>query len=181
MRPVMPPTGRLRRLAGLLALPGTDALEILGDVVALEPWLADSLPELAETGLEEWQGEYTRLFISGYPKTLCPPFESAYRQGSMGGSAAGDLEQLYRRAGLQSTDMPADFLGTMLECAAYLLEQEAARDEDVWSELWDEHLSRWVPRFARDLAEHSRLGLYRALGRELGAIFSQDVHFTEDR
>jgi TorA maturation chaperone TorD len=166
----MPPAGRLRRLGGLLALPGTDALEVLADAAELEPWLADSLPELAEVGLEEWQGEYTRLFISGYPKTLCPPFESAYRQGSMGGSAAGDLEQLYRRAGLQSNDMPADFLGTMLECAAYLLEQEAAPDEEVWSDLWDKHLTRWVPRFAKDLTEHSHLGLYRALGRELGAI-----------
>jgi TorA maturation chaperone TorD len=172
----MPPAERLRRLGGLFALPGADALEVLADAAGLEPWLADSLPELVEVGLEEWQGEYTRLFISGYPKTLCPPFESAYRQGGMGGSSAGDLEQLYRRVGLRSTDMPADFLGTMLECAAYLLDQGADRDEEIWSELWDEHLTRWVPRFARDLAEHSQLGLYRALGRELGGLFGGDVH-----
>ena len=172
----MPPAERLRRLAALLALPGRDALEILGDLVALEPWLGDSLPELAAVGLEEWQGEYTRLFISGYPKTPCPPFESAYRQGSMGGTAAADLEQLYRRVGLESTAMPADFLGTILECAAYLLDQDGAPDEAIWSELWGGHLARWVPGFAKDLTVHSRLGLYRALGRELDAMFSQDVH-----
>ena len=169
-----PPAGRLRRLGALLALPGQDALDVLAEAAALEPWLADHLPELQKVGLEEWRGEYTRLFISGYPKTLCPPFESAYRQGSMGGTAAEDLEQLYRRVGLQSTDMPADFLGTMLECAAYLLEREAAGDQELWSELWEGHLASWVPGFARDLTEHSRLGLYRALGRELEALFEPE-------
>ena len=169
-----PPAGRLRRLGGLLALPGHDALEALAEAAALEPWLADSLPELQAIGLEQWRGEYTRLFISGYPKTPCPPFESAYRQGSMGGAAVEDLEQIYRRLGLQSTEMPADFLGTMLECAAYLLEREAAGDEELWSELWDEHLARWVPGFAGDLTEHSRLGLYRDLGRELGTLFQRE-------
>ncbi len=169
-----PPAGRLHRLGALLALPGRDALEVLADAAALEPWLADHLPELQEVGLEEWRGEYTRLFISGYPKTPCPPFESAYRQGSMGGTAAEDLEQLYRRVGLQSTDMPADFLGTMLECAAYLLEREAAGDEELWSDLWEGHLLRWAPGFARDLTMHSRLGVYRALGKELAALFERD-------
>lgn len=175
MHPVIPPSARLRTLAGLLALPGKDALEILEDLAALEPWLAGSLPELAAVGLDEWQGEYTRLFISDYPKTPCPPFESAYRQGNMGGTAVTDLEQLYRRVGLHSIDMPADFLGTILECAAYLQQREGGPDEVLRSELWDEHLTKWVPRFAKDLAEQSRLELYRALGRELGAVFGKDV------
>ncbi len=172
---IPPAGGRLRRLGAFLSFPGEDALEVLGEAAALEPWLVDNLPELAKVGLDEWRGEYTRLFISGYPKTLCPPFESAYRQGSMGGTAVEDLEQLYRRVGLQSADMPADFLGTMLECAAYLLERQEGGDEELWSELWDEHLARWLPGFAGDLAEHSRLGLYRGLGRELGELFSGDV------
>ena len=161
-------------MGALLALPGEDALEVLADAAEFEPWLAGHLPELEKAGLEEWRGEYTRLFISGYPKTLCPPFESAYRQGSMSGAAVEDLAQLYRRLGLQSTDMPADFLGTMLECAAYLLEREGSGDQELWTDLWEEHLARWVPGFARDLNEHSRLGLYRALGRELGALFQRE-------
>ena len=170
-----PPAERLRRLGWLLALPGDDAMEVLADAAAVEPWLTDVLPQLEELGLAEWQGEYTRLFITGYPKTLCPPFESAYRQRNMGGPVVTELEALYRRAGLRSTDMPADYLGTMLECAAHLLEQEGARDGELWGDLWDGHLSRWVPQFARDLVEHSRLGLYRALGGELGELFAGEA------
>ena len=66
--------------------------------------------------------------------------------------------------------MPADYLGTMLECAAWLVEQEEAGAEGLSNELWQRHLLKWLPRFADDLMQHSRLLLYRSLGDCLSTI-----------
>lgn len=159
---------QLRILAALLAMPADDALDALRDIRQGAPWLQTSLPELEQIPLDRWQAEHTRLFLSGYPKTPCPPFESAYRQGTMGGTSARDVEDLYRRAGLRSSEAPADYLGTMLECAAYLQEQGK---HDLLRELREDHLERWLPRFAGDLVNSAELGLYRELGVQLGLLF----------
>ncbi len=160
---------QLRILAALLAHPAEDALDALRDLLPRAPWLAECIVELEGLTLERWQGEHTRLFINGWPATACPPFESAYRQGQMGGTSAAALASLYRRAGLQANEAPPDYLGTMLECAAWLAEQEDSGG--LLRELEDDHLSRWVPRFARDLRDRSELLLYRALGGQIARSF----------
>lgn len=158
---------QLRILAALLAMPEDDALDALRDMRPLAPWLEPALPELERIPLIYWQAEYTRLFISAYPRIPCPPYESAYRQGTMGGASAAELADLYHRAGLQAMDVPADYLGALLECAAYLKEQGM---DDLFRELTEEHLGLWLPRFARDLRDQAGLALYRALGRQLGSL-----------
>lgn len=164
---------QLRILAALLAQPEDDALDALRDLLPDAPWLAESIAELEQVPLHQWQGEHTRLFINGWPKTPCPPFESAYRQGQMGGTAVGDLDGLYRRAGLQAEEAPSDYLGTLLECTAWLSEQ---KDEaTLLRELEQDHLGRWVPRFARDLREHGALVLYRTLGEQLALLYPEDA------
>ena len=157
-------------LAALLAMPESDALDALRAMQGQAPWLDACLPELERIPLEHWQAEHTRLFISAYPKTPCPPYESAYRQGSMGGTATRELAELYLRAGLKATDIPADYLGTMLECAAYLQDQGL---DGLLGELVEGHMRRWVPRFARDLQDQAGLELYRALGRQIQDLFSE--------
>jgi TorA maturation chaperone TorD len=91
----------------------------------------------------------------------------------MGGTAAGELTDLYRRAGLQASEAPPDYLGTLLECAAWLAEQEDGAA--LLRELEDEHLTRWVPRFARNLQASSGLALYRNLGARLAELFPEDT------
>lgn len=164
---------QLRIFAALLAMPEDDALDAVRDMQTSAPWLEPCVSELEQTPLDHWQAEHTRLFLSGYPKTPCPPFQSAYRQGIMGGTAAADLGGLYRRAGLKATDVPADYLGAMLECAAYLEEQGM---DDLLTELRAEHLERWIPGFGRDLEENARLGLYRDLGVRLRQLFPPHGH-----
>jgi TorA maturation chaperone TorD len=161
---------RLRTLAALLAMPADDALEALRDMQQQAPWLESCLAEIEQLPLDHWQAEHTRLFVSAYPKVPCPPYESAYRHGAMGGASAVDLSDLYRRAGLRATDMPPDYLGTMLECAAYLMEQGL---DELLGELADEHFGLWVHRFAGDLQEASELRLYRRLGRQIGNLLPE--------
>lgn len=177
-----PDPGELRTLAWLLALPEDDARDALSEMLGVAPWLADALAEIEATPLEHWQAEHTRLFVNGHPKTPCPPFESAYRQGRMGGPVCADLQGLYARVGLAATAAaPPDYLGTMLECAAYLLASDEGTAADaeargqVLASLWDEHLAVWVPRFAEHLVGHARLDLYRRLGARLRELFADEV------
>lgn len=162
----------LRVLAALLGAPAEESLAALHEAARDLAWLAPAVQELETVPLDRWQAEHTRLFISGFPKTACPPFESAYRHGSMGGESVTQLLDLYGRIGLAPDGVQADYLGVALECAAYLLESGGV-ESDAWRELWDEHLGRWVGNFANELVEQSHLELYRCLGRELAALFPQ--------
>jgi TorA maturation chaperone TorD len=148
----------------MLAIPEEDALDVLRDMQPEFPWLESCLPELERIRLEHWQAEHTRLFVSDYPRTPCPPYESAYRHGTMGGIARSELADLYLRAGLRATEAPPDYLGTLLECAAYCMEQGM---DDLLAELVGEHLRLWVNRFARDLRREAGLELYRSLGEQI--------------
>jgi len=156
----------LQLLSLLLAAPGKDALAALELFTVDHPWLAEAVTELRGLALERWQAEYTRLFVNGYPRTDCPPFESVYRHGCMGGEVVGELGELYREIGLYAEGAPADFLGTQLECLAYLLEQESG----VLGRLWDGHLRGWLPRFVRDLRGAAHLRLYRQLAERLDRL-----------
>ncbi|RKZ39318.1 MAG: molecular chaperone TorD [Gammaproteobacteria bacterium] len=185
---------QLRLFAGLLAKPGEESLAAIEEIAQEHHWLYDSIQELKEMSLEHWQGEHTQLFVNGHPKTVCPPFESVYRHGVMNGQACDDIERLYQESGLESVEgVPPDYLGVMLECAAYLLEQKSTPpsdittlqqnvdendiihlEEEAWKNfqtLWQEHLTKWVPKFANDLQQHSELRLYQQLGLKLKELF----------
>lgn len=159
---------RLQVLAGLLAAPVAESRELLRELASAHPWLQPSVDELETLPLDRWQGEHTRLFLNGYPKTPCPPFASAYRHGAMGSGIQADLVALYRALGLACGDTPPDYLGVMLECAARLEAQGGGCGPR--QRLWDEYLSDWLPRFAADLEQYAELELYRALGRQLAGL-----------
>ncbi len=163
----------LRVCSGLLSSPGAESLEALRELAAEYVWLRQPLAELEGMPLAEWQAEHTRLFVSGHPKTVCPPFESAFGGGTMFGNACDALGELYRNAGLQAKGMPPDYLGSILECAAFLLEQPCGHSEALLQELWHEHLMSWLPDFSRVLQLESRVQLYRALGSQLARLCSE--------
>jgi TorA maturation chaperone TorD len=159
---------RLLFAAQLLGAPDATALATLQAMQPTWPQLQPAVLELQGLPLGEWQAEHTRLFISGYPHTACPPFESFYRHGDLHGKAVDELEQLYLHAGLEPVaDVSADYLGLMLEYAAYLVNLDTARANEWHQELWQKHLNGWLPRFINDLRQHSFLQLYQLLADEL--------------
>ena len=159
------------RLHGLmLCMPDTESLQLLQQLSAEHSWMQAGLDELVETPLEQWQGEYTRLFINGFPKTAAPPYESVYRHQVMFGPLLDELNALYQEAGLTIGDMPADYLGTQLEFAAHLADSKDPRSSEWQTRLWRDHLQLWLPRFVSDLCQHSRLLIYRLWGGQLALL-----------
>ncbi len=86
-----------------------------GDVAGLR-----SSQVLRAHSLEEIQSEYTRMFISAYPKVLCPPYESYYREGLLYGNSSVETGEWYRKCGLDFTceSEPPDLLSVELEFLA---------------------------------------------------------------
>lgn len=163
----------LQLLAAMLGAPAEESLPLLRDVAAHHHWLQPAVDELASVPLERWQAEHTALFINGYPTTPCLPFASPWRNGAMHGPILEELNDLLTRIGVTSEQLPPDYLGVLLECAALLQMESSQEAGDLRRELWDEQLQPWLPRFAAALQEHSSLLLYRILGTRMQALCNE--------
>lgn len=161
----LPEPASLRLWAGLLAQPDAEAAEVLGEQEV--PWLREAVQELIAVGLERWQAEHTALFISAQPEPPCPPFESAITEGVMNGEAGETLRRICEHLGFTPwPDLPPDYLGTELELLAWTLDEGYSQGRTLYA-----HMQGWVPEFARRLAEHAKLRLYRELGERLLEAF----------
>ncbi|MBF0160538.1 MAG: molecular chaperone TorD family protein [Magnetococcales bacterium] len=167
---------QLRVLAGILAYPETESYAFLAESAATDaPWLSAALPELQTIALDTWQGEHTRLFINGFPKTVCPPFESVWRHSRMDGLAREQLLQIYSQAGLELVDGSVpDYLGVLLECSAYCLTMADHSLHPLLEQLVNDHLRLWVPDFATTLEREAELSLYRLLAQQLQLLFERN-------
>jgi len=121
---------------------------------------------------EKLQSEYTRLFISGYPRTCCPPYESFYREGRLLGEANLEVQEMYKEWGMAVDPALADHIATELEFLAFLwsarklpsIEQKAIR---AANQFLTDHLFVWGPLFACDLRNNTTLQFYRLIANQL--------------
>ncbi len=114
-----------------------------GDVARLR-----SRDALEVAPLEDVQAEYTRMFISAYPKLLCPPYESYYREGLVYGSSTVATGEWYRKQGLDFMleGEPPDHLSVELEFLA-ILEDRA----------FLEKLREWIYQFTERVKNNSAI------------------------
>ncbi len=137
--------------------------------------IRDLSPAAAEAGLhageallgkttEELQTEYTRLFISSYPKLLCPPYESFYREGVVYGNSSIEVAEWYSRHGLdfRCEGQPADLLGAELDFMALF------NDPAFLS-----RMKEWIFEFTGRVKQHSTI--YGAAASELEDLLSRET------
>jgi len=144
---------------------------------------AHDLVTLARMPLELLQGEYTRLFINGFPHTPCPPYESIYRNDNrLLGPAAEQVSVFYERWGLACERQLPDHVAVELEFMhALLVAQSAARGPQVddltkvAATFWTRHLGRWAARFANDVLDHASHPFYRALAPMLSEFITTET------
>ena len=153
-------------LSGLLSQPNQETLDTLEEMASGWTWLSPAVMEIRRLGLPALRREYERLMLLGD----CPPCESAWNREVLGGSMH-KLSRLYRQAGIALNGREPDSLAMQLIYAAWYLEQDLNNGTSGWRQLW-EHLSAWVPAFARCLQARANSELYRALGRRLEQLFS---------
>ena len=167
------------RLHGLiLHKPDRESLQRLQELSEEHGWMQAGLHELSLTPLEAWQEEYTRLFVNNDPEPTAPPYESIYRRQPGDAEVVERLEALYKEAGLDIGERPADHLGTQLTIAAHLAASDDPRASHWQIRLWRDHLQQWLPRFVADVCEHSQLLIYRLWGGQLTLLQRQMQELT---
>lgn len=143
-----------------------------------------------ETALLELEKEYTRLFITAYPKVVAPPYSSVYlnKERLVWGQSTAEVAKLYEAAGLGISedfhDIP-DHIAAELEFASYLIAEQQRQlesDPDNARKLLDierkflmEHLSQWAPAFFSQVAECSRLPFYSEIARFAQKFIQMDA------
>jgi len=156
-------------------------LESSENIARAAKWVAKSPSQ--EAALPELEKEYTRLFITAYPKVVAPPYSSVYldKEWLVWGRGTAEVARLYDAAGLRMNqdfhDIP-DHIAAEFEFASYLI-SERLRDRDngirigelaqIEKDFLGGHLLRWSPVFLSRVAESSRIAFYQAaanLGRE---------------
>ncbi|NTV66428.1 MAG: molecular chaperone TorD family protein [Chlorobaculum sp.] len=119
---------------------------------------------------ETLQAEYTRLFLNGYPRTICPPYESVYLEKRMHGEATVAVQSAYAEWEMSVEPGLIDHLATELEFLAFLasaesLDNAVSADARKASESFtQQHLTRWTPQFVVDLKAGATMEAYRLLG-----------------
>ncbi|NTW47242.1 MAG: molecular chaperone TorD family protein, partial [Chlorobaculum sp.] len=128
---------------------------------------------------EALQAEYTRLFLNGYPRTVCPPYESVYLEQRMHGEAAVAVAAAYAEWEMKVEPGLIDHLATELEFLAFLASAESL-DGDMSTEarkasdeFFQKHLRRWTPRFIADLKSGAKLDCYRMLGELMESVLAE--------
>ncbi len=136
----------LKAATGTGKIPGSRCAESLGSVP-----------------LEEVQAEYTRLFISAYPRLFCPPYESFYREGIVYGATATEVAEIYRRYGLNfiCQDDPPDLLSAELDFLAITNSEEFLG-----------RLKEWIFTFTEKVKSFSKL--YGVCAGELEDLLRRD-------
>jgi len=163
-----------------LLYPQADLLPRLQETAAAidQSWPREMVEAFAGDSLEGLQIEHTRLFVNDIEGVSCPPYESAYVDGHLLTVTTAAVAAFYEEWGLQQALETADYLPVELQFMAYLLALESqAKDsqtiEKARQQFENEHLLRWLPRFAVDLQQHAKRSFYQKTGEFLARLATQ--------
>jgi len=124
--------------------------ESIGKIIS---WLRECSDQ--KVAIRELELEYTRLFITAYPRIPAPPYASIYLEDDrlVWGNATVEALKIYREAGLEVSDdfrdVP-DHIAAELEFVSYLISSQLeAREKGN-----NERLSKMLSIQERFLADH---------------------------
>ncbi len=137
------------------------------------PRLREWMEEVEKSKLQELEADYVTLFISGFPTTVAPPYESVYRDGMVMGASTDDVIEMYSKYQLEPAEESSlpDSLPIELEFVAFLLENYP--DSEDLAYFFREHLVSWVYEFL-DRVEKSEYAIYGNLASMLRDFLSEE-------
>lgn len=153
---------RYRFFSLIFSYPTKETKEIVADLSLQGGGLSQKAARILEDiEIGDLQSEYTRLFINAHPATLCPPYESFYREGLVYGKSSVAVRQIYESRGLNYAleGEPPDFIGAELDYLAITGDPEFL-----------ERFRQWVFAFTARVRENSRI--YGPAAEELESFLS---------
>jgi len=147
------------------------------------------------TALLELCKEYTRLFITAYPKAVAPPYSSIYldKDRLIWGESTTDAALFYKLAGLSLNedfhDVP-DHIAAELEFVAYVITEQLRNNElglplpgrfiSIEKRFLNEHLFKWVPLFFSKVAACSTLTFYQVMANLALRLIERDLEYLAE-
>lgn len=138
---------------------------------------------------ERLESELVRLCVNAPGGIPAPPYASWYLDGSLLGPSRQWAADQYRAQGLEAgadAGQPADFVAIELEYLYFLCRHQRAarltRDAPAFqaaaraeADFFRQHVSLWLPRFARDLAAAAAPGgVFARVGQALAAFCAEE-------
>lgn len=146
--------------------------------------LADCVARYGGSDVIDLEVDYARIFLAaGVAQGLAAfPYESVYtsKKHLMNQEASSDVHILYAAKGRKAREdmyrIPDDHIGLEFEYMAELCEEAAKAAEDgadakaeesqkEQKEFFLQHLNRWVPIFAGDVAKYAQTDFYKAIAK----------------
>ena len=143
-----------------------------------------------QDALMELEKEYTRLFITAYPKVIAPPYSSVYLDKGrfVWGQSTAEVAKMYQAAGLDISknfhDIP-DHIAAELEFASYLIQEQIisglhtrqANHElpSIENRFLEGHLFRWALTFFHQVSESSPTTFYGIIARLAAQFIAWDA------
>lgn len=137
--------------------------------------------------------EYTRLFISGVPRTVAPPYGSVYMEenGLLFGQTTAEVSRYYQSNGLEllsdDGDLP-DHIVHECEFMALLVDREARGDMTKRSAaaaqagFFHGFMLPWIPSFTERVIKGTSSPLYRMLARVTARFLAaEQEHLPAER
>ncbi len=121
------------------------------------------IEELEEQNFQDIEADYVTLFISGFPRTVAPPYESVYKdEGLVMGPSTEEVIEYYSKYGLEPAEESSlpDSLPIELEFMGFLLQNYP--DENDTSNFFKEHLISWAYDFIEKVV-NSEYPIYKGL------------------
>ena len=139
-------------------------------------WLGECSDQ--KTALRELEVEYTRLFITAYPRIPAPPYASIYLENDrlVWGNTTVEALETYREAGLKVSDdfrdVP-DHIAAELEFVSYLISSQLEAKEKGNNERHSE-MSSIQERFLVDHLLKWSISFFDIVIESTGAIFYRE-------
>ena len=162
------------------------------DIDKVAGWLAKWPRQ--EAALLELEKEYTRLFITAYPRAVAPPYSSLYLDSErlIWGSSTAEVAKMYEATGLTMSesfhDIP-DHIAAELEFASYLIAEQLKGDEQgspsterlvsFEKRLLTEHLHKWAPAFFKQVAEYPTATFYGMIAEVASRFIVWDIAYIK--
>lgn len=141
-----------------------------------------------EGDVEALQTAYSALFDHGVPAPPLALNEAALNKSMSQMKLFEDLQRFYEFVGLEARrpgrESP-DWLPLELEAMHYLAYREASEPEAgeklraLQTGLFARHVRRWIGILGAGMAEHGRVGFYRALGELIRLFGRHEAHHFE--
>jgi len=135
---------------------------------------------------ESYEIEFTRLFISAYPKVPCPPYESFYKEGRLMGDCAMELRELYHAFNIDVVREMPDNVSVELEFMGLLTRMESFAERGnfveilkVEEDMLRKHLTSWIPRFSSCVIKEAKVEFYRRAALLLKRFIEEDLRYVE--